>query len=202
VRARNKKRLENFAYIVNLPIMGNSMYKLFRAPAGLESDPDYQNSDWYKTERIEIEEQARLLETMKSTDIEHWGDELVIPGLVGDPGGYYTPSGKIRRRDAYNPEFSSIMKNECADREGVVRDIPRPTETYFVHIPDKYDFNSLAGKDKMLEGVFVLDVKSKRVVPINQCNWSWTNLKYTASNVFERLFANFARTGYVYALKE
>jgi len=200
VRARNRERWDNFAWWVNLPVVGGLIYEVFRGPNGLENEPSYGSFDWYQDEGREIQNQAVRLESMKRDHLAHWGDELVVPGLHDDPAGYYTPIGKIRRADVYDLEFTRIMKNECAEREGVLRDSTSPCETYFVHIPDKYDFGSLAGVRKMQEGSYVLDRGSKKVVPLSECSIRWTALIDVASSPIERLVRRFfTRTGCVYS---
>lgn len=201
VRSRNRERWERFADLVSLPIIGDVIFGLFRAPAGLEEEPDYWNSSWYRPEGCEIEEGSKLLEIMKTYHIEHWGDELITPGLMDDPAGYYTPREKIRRADAYNSEFTRSMMDICARREGVATDRSRPIEQYFAHTPDKYDFFSMAGSGKLQEGAFVLDARSKKVVPLNRCNVSWEALRDTAKTATSKIVARFARTGCLYTLK-
>jgi hypothetical protein len=185
VRAKNKERWEKFAYLVNLPVIGNIIYELFRAPAGLEPDPDYHKFDWYRSGVLTIEKYALLLEKTKASDMEHWKDEPVNAGFSWDYTGYYDehyhPISPMRRSDAY--KTYNVNGVECK---------------LSVYVPDNYDFTSKEVEAKMLEGAFVLDANSKTVVPLNQCYRLWTVLNYGPRSVYERFVANFARTGYVY----
>lgn len=195
VRMRNKDRWEKFAHYVNHPIIGNLIYEFFRTPKGLEPDPRYFDSDWYRQEGCLIEERAKSLEKMKSGHMEHWGDERVNASFPWDYAGYYEhchPKNPMLRRDAYIAY--TVWSNTSSVVEG--------EDKLIVFVPEKYDFSSAAGVDKMQEGIFVLDSVSKKVVPVNQCNSHWRALKDTASNLRERLIARFARSGTVYTLRK
>ncbi len=186
-RARNRELWERFASVASLPVVGNLIYGLFRAPAGLDPDPEYRDAGWYKMEVPAITEQAGVLERMKAGHMEHWDDEPVDAAFGWDYAGYYTghhPPSPMPRRDAY----------KTYDVEGT-------PERLMVFTPKKYDFTSAAGADKMEEGVFVMDSRSKAVVPLNQCDWRWTALRDTADSFLEKLVALFARSGTVYTLR-
>lgn len=187
VRARNKQRWEDFVSQVNIPIIGGIIYWIFRAPKGLEPDPDYLKTDWYRSEGKAIEGKARGLEQMKARHIVHWGEERVEAAFGWDYAGYYEhchPQSPMPRRDAYK-------EYEVEGRK----------ERLWVFIPDKYDFSSAAGVDKEREGIFVLDSVSKKVVPLNQCDWTWTNLDATASNFLGRALVGLARSECIYTLR-
>lgn len=221
VRARNKERWESFANIARIPVIGDLYYELFRTPKGLEEEPQYYHEAWYIKEGKAIERDAHRLETMKRNDLEHWGDELVIPGLSFDPAGYYTPNHKIKRKEVYDPQFTRETKKQCieselqeeyAQKEGFVEQLDShiqqeiavidksPDETYFVHIPDKYDFSSAAGSEKMHEGDYVMDSTSKEVVLRSRCNFRAKNLWLNHRGIKNKLIAYFARSGVSYTL--
>ncbi|HYD03022.1 MAG TPA: hypothetical protein VEC16_01870 [Alphaproteobacteria bacterium] len=146
-RERNKKKLESYANLVNLPLIGKLYHK--KGPQGIEDEPTYTNTEWYKTESKSIEEDAEKLERRKHAHPKVFGDEKVTAGWWGDQG--------------------SVFETE---REAVSLDYLYGRIRIFV--PDKYDFSTAAGTDKTKKGLYVFDEATKKVVPAKGLQWSWT----------------------------
>ena len=92
------------------------------------------------------------------------------------------------------------MKDIRAQEENVMKDPERPGESYFAFIPDKWDFTSAAGMKNFQEGVYVLDFNAKRVVPLNDCNWSWSAAELLEEGLFGKIVERTARSGTTYRL--
>jgi len=142
---RNNQRWTRFGWWCRLPIIGSRILNHIKEPFGLEPKPEYYNEAWYREEGGLIEVEAHKLEQMKGGHLAHWGDETVSPGDSSDPGGYYTP--------CYAP------RSECYARN------------LLPFGPGKYDFSSAAGIDKLRTEDLVICSKTKRLVPLSECNF-------------------------------
>ncbi|MBU2638604.1 MAG: hypothetical protein KJ955_06535 [Nanoarchaeota archaeon] len=166
VRERNNERWKKFERSCNRRLVGRLTYEVFRTPEGMEDEPKYYDQDWYLQEGQDIVKNARLLESLKREDMGHWGEELMMPYLPGDPAGYYTPNHMITRKQCYDPKF-------CAETvKRMTGETTEPAETYLPEVLAKYDFGSLAGARKMLAGRLVLDSQTLKLAPEAECKWS------------------------------
>ncbi len=148
IRERNNERWKKFTKLCCLPLIGGLIQKYMVMPRNLESNPDYHHEEWFRVEGKQIEEEARKLEAMKAKHFEHWSDEIVSPSDFTDPGGYYTP-GRTSRAECYDLGLKP-------------------------HVPKKYDFFSAAGLGKFNEERLVMCSSTRRIVPVNNCDWTWT----------------------------
>jgi hypothetical protein len=168
LRNKNKEKWERFAKIARLPIIGEFYFKVFKAPKGLIKEPNHIS---YTMERqVEnLYKKAETLEKMKSFDMENWGDEKVDAYFGWDIRGDFSPRLQIPRREAYNEYafFEGPPVESKYAKEG------EPVERMIVYVPKKYDFvKSLDWNQRhgaLSEGVFVMDSKTKEVVPISKC---------------------------------
>lgn len=145
---RNNRRWRWFAWWCRLPVVGDWILHYFKAPFRLEPGPEYYYETRYRAEGAAIDSEAQQLERMKGNHLAHWGDEVVSPGDSSDPAGYFTPN--------YAP------RSACYERN-----IP-------AFVPKKYDFHSGAGVDKFHTENLVLCSSTKRLVPLSECDFTWT----------------------------
>lgn len=145
VRERNNERWKKFAKLCRKRFIGNIIFNRCKTPHGLEIEPDYLKTDWYKKEGNLIEIEAMKLEEMKKADLKHWGYEDLSPMDASDPGGYYTPS-RAPRKECYARGLKPFL-------------------------PAKYDFSTSAGTHKFETDKLVLCSKTKKAVPVTKCNW-------------------------------
>jgi hypothetical protein len=155
----NNDRWVKFANICKTPVLGSFYQKRIIMPGNLEKRPEYWNEQIFVESRELIEVLATELEKKKFTHMEHWGEEIVSPLDPTDPGGYYSP------RFAY--------RKDCYEHN------------LFPSIPAKFDFNSMAGSEKLNVNLVVMCSVTKRIVPMNFCDWEsfGDKIKYKLSKL-------------------
>lgn len=150
-RDTNRKKWEAFAEMCRNKYFGDAYFSLLGGrPFFLVEEPEYSKKPWYRDEGRSIEDGAHKLEGMKKKDLVHWGDERVEAYVDGDHGGKLSPQWPIPRREAYRRKLN-------------------------VFIPDRFDFHSLAGAEKMSVGQVVMDCNTKQIVPELKCGWQWSD---------------------------
>lgn len=193
LRLENKAKWEKFAKTAKIPIIGELYSKIFKAPKGLKKEKDWSSlnedyylsdfKNWFKPKAKKIYEKAETLEKMKGKDLEHWGDEKVEAYYGWDYTGDYNPRGPIPRKEAYKPYDSG---------KGPIDDLE-------ILVARKYDFVNWWGIawnrhfGSLSDGIFVMDSKTKDVVPLNKCeekenqsSFGWLSRKFGRTPVLYR----------------